>query len=314
VTWVGCDVGEPDATDRLAAAFAGADCVIHLAWQIQPSHDEERLHRTNVDGSRAVVDAVLRAGVPALVVASSVGVYAPGPKDAFVDESWPATGVRTSSYSRHKVAVERLLDETGAAHPDLRIVRLRPGLIFQRAAATEIARYFLGPLVPVRLLRFGRLPVVPANPRLRMQAVHADDVADAYARAALGDARGAFNVVADPVLTPAVAAHLFHGRMFGLPATVLRRAAALTWRLRLQPVDVGWVDLALCVPLLSANRARDELGWTPAVDAADALRELVDAMARRDHSASAPLSGSAGLPGRLGGLLRGRVPGEGNPY
>jgi len=314
VTWVGCDIGAPDATDRLAAAFAGADCVVHLAWQIQPSHDEERLHRTNVDGSRAVVDAALRAGVPALVVASSIGAYAPGPKDGFVAEDWPTTGVRTSSYSRHKVAVERLLDQTESAHPDLRVVRLRPGLIFQRGAGTEIARYFLGPLAPVRLLRFGRLPVVPAHPKLRVQAVHADDVADAYARTVLGAARGPFNIVADPVLTPELAAHMFHGRTIGIPATVLRRAAALTWRLRLQPVDVGWVDLGLCVPLLSARRAREELGWTPAVDAADALRELVDGMARRAHLPSPPLSGSAVLPGRLGGLVKGRIPGEGNPY
>src|SRR5690349_10045185 len=96
VSWVRCDVGAPDATDTLADAFRGADCVVHLAWQIQPSHDEGVLHRTNVDGSRAVVDAVVRAGVPGLVVASSVGVYAPGPKDTFVDEDWPTTGVRTS--------------------------------------------------------------------------------------------------------------------------------------------------------------------------------------------------------------------------
>jgi nucleoside-diphosphate-sugar epimerase len=314
VSWVPCDIGAPDAPDRLADAFRGADCVVHLAWQIQPSHDEAVLYRTNVDGSRAVVDAVARAGVPSLVVASSVGVYGPGPKDRFVDEDWPRNGVRTSSYSRHKVAVEDLLDRAEAADPTLRVVRLRPGLIFQRDAGTEIARYFLGPLAPVRLLRFGRLPLVPTHPKLRLQAVHADDVADAYARAALGDIRGALNVVADPVLTPELAARLLHGRTLPVPATVLRRAAAATWRMRLQPVDVGWVDLALCTPLLSSVRARTELGWRPAVDAADALLELIDGMAHRAHLGSAPLSGSPRLPGRLGGLLQGRVPGQGNPY
>ncbi|MEU7906179.1 hypothetical protein [Actinoplanes sp. NPDC049118] len=59
------------------------------------------------------------------------------------------------------------------------MVRVRPGLIFQRAAGTEIARYFAGPLLPAPLLRHQRIPVVPAHPRLRLQAVHADDVADA---------------------------------------------------------------------------------------------------------------------------------------
>ena len=43
-------------------------------------------------------------------------------------------------YSRHKAAVERDLDRLAADQPGLRIVRLRPGLIFQRLAPTEIRR------------------------------------------------------------------------------------------------------------------------------------------------------------------------------
>jgi len=40
----------------------------------------------------------------------------------------------------------------------------------------------------------------------------------------------------------------------------------------------------------------------------------VGGMADRAHSDSPPLSGAPDLPGRLGGLLHGRWPGEGNPY
>ncbi|MER7283593.1 NAD-dependent epimerase/dehydratase family protein [Dactylosporangium sp. NPDC000244] len=311
MVWHPCDIGAPEAVGTLTDIFRGADAVVHLGWQIQPSHDRAVLRRTNVDGSRAVVDAAIQAGVGALVAASSVGVYAPGPKDRRVGEDWPATGVAASSYSRDKVALEGLLD---SAEERLRVVRLRPGLIFQRDAGTEIARYFLGPLVPVRLLRFGRVPVVPAHPRLRLQAVHADDVADAYVRALTSDARGSFNIAADPVLTPELAAELFHGRTMPIPAVVLRAAAAATWHARLQPVDAGWVRLALSAPLLDTTRAATELGWRPAVDASDALRELAAGMAHRAHGGSAPLSGAAGRPGRLSGLLRGRLPGTGNPY
>lgn len=314
VEWHSCDIGEPGAADQLAGVFAGAAAVVHLAWQIQPSHDQRVLHRTNVGGSRAVVGAVLRAKVPALVYASSVGTYAPGPKDHPVSERWPATGVPGSSYSRDKAQVEELLDGVERERPELRIVRLRPGLVFQRAAATEITRYFLGPLAPVRLLRYGRLPLVPTHPRLRMQAVHADDVADAYARSVLSDARGAFNVAADPVLTPALVARHFHGWTVPVAAPVLRGAAALTWRVRLQPVDPGWVQLALGVPLMSSDRAEAELGWRPATDALAALKELFAGMADGGHSASAPMSGRDDLPGRLGGLIRGRPAGQGNPY
>ncbi|WLS46757.1 NAD-dependent epimerase/dehydratase family protein [Micromonospora profundi] len=314
VEWHSCDIGAPGAVGQLTEVFAGADAVVHLAWQIQPSHDQRVLRRTNVDGSRAVFDALVRAGVPALVYASSVGTYAPGPKDHPVSERWPATGVPGSSYSEHKAEVEALLDGIEREQPSLRVVRLRPGLIFQRDAGTEITRYFLGPFAPVRLLRFGRIPLVPANRRLRMQAVHADDVADAYARAVLGDARGAFNVAADPVLTPELVARHFHGWTVPVAAPVLRAAAALTWRARLQPVDAGWVELGLNAPLMSSERAETELGWQPKIDALTALRELLMGMAGGDHTGSPPLSGAHDLPGRPAGLLRARTAGEGNPY
>ncbi|HLL69156.1 MAG TPA: NAD-dependent epimerase/dehydratase family protein [Micromonosporaceae bacterium] len=314
VRWHHCDIGTPGAVPGLQALFTGADAVVHLAWQIQPSHDQAVLHRTNVGGSRAVIEATVRAGVPALVYASSVGTYAPGPKDRFVDETWPATGVPGSSYSRDKAEVEALLDRAEAEHPELRVVRLRPALIFQHDVGTEIMRYFVGPFVPVGLLRYQRLPLVPANRRLRLQAVHADDVADAYARALLGDARGAFNIAADPVLTPRLAASEFSGRRVPVPDALLKVAANLSWRARLQPVDPGWVDLALSAPLMATGRAQRELGWTPSVDAVSALRDLFAGMAARAHTESPALSGTPWMSGRLGGLLRGRLPGHGNPY
>ncbi|MGA5305845.1 NAD-dependent epimerase/dehydratase family protein [Nucisporomicrobium flavum] len=314
VEWHSCDIGTPEAPRRLAEIFRGADAVVHLAWQIQPSHDQRRLFRTNVLGSRAVVEAALRAGVPSLVYASSVGTYAPGPKDAYVTEAYPKTGVKGSSYSRHKALVEALLDRAESDHPTLRVVRLRPGLIFQRDVGTEIGRYFAGPLLPARLLRFGRIPVIPSHPGLRVQAVHADDVADAYARALASDVHGAFNVAAGPVLDPAVAAEAFHGREVPVPGFLLRGAADLSWRLRLQPVDVGWVRLGLKAPLMSCDRIAAELGWRPLTGAVHALKELVAGMADRAHTDSPPLSGAPDLPGRLGGVLRGRLPGSGNPY
>jgi len=311
--WHSHDIGTA-TVEELADTFRGADAVVHLAWQIQPSHDQRVLYRTNVLGSATVAGAAVRAGVPALVFASSVGTYAPGPKDGYVSEKWPATGVLESSYSRHKALVEHLLDKVADDHPTMRVVRLRPGLIFQRQSGTEIGRYFAGPLLPAPLLRFQRIPVIPSHPRLRVQAVHADDVAEAYARVLRSDVRGAFNIAAGPVLDPALAAEMFHGVQVPVPGLLLSAAAELSWRLRLQPVDPGWVAMGLKTPLMSCDRAAAELGWRPARDAASSLRELIAGMAERAHGDTPPLSGDPALPGRLGGLVRGRLPGSGNPY
>ena len=281
VEWARADISR----DELAPLFRGADAVVHLAWLIQPSRDGDTLHATNVAGSRRVFEAVGAAGVPALVYASSVGAYSPGPKDRAVDESWPTGGIPSSFYSRHKAEVERLLDVFEAEHPEVRTVRLRPGLIFKRDAASEIRRYFAGPLLPGALVRPGRIPVVPDTPRLRFQAVHSLDVGDAYRLAIVGEARGAFNVAAEPVLDPPVLAELLGARQVPVSARVLRAAAALTWRARLQPTPEGWVDMALGVPIMDTTRAREELGWTPRYSGGEALRELLEGM-----------SDAAGLP------------------
>jgi nucleoside-diphosphate-sugar epimerase len=293
------------ATDDLSAVFRGADAVVHLAWLIQPGRDETVTHRVNVLGSERVFAAAVTAGVKAIVYASSVGTYSPGPKDELVDESWPTNGIATSFYSRHKVAVERALDRLEREQPDLRIVRMRPGLIFKAQAATEIRRLFAGPFLPRPLLRPALIPVVPDISRLRFQAVHSLDVGAAYRAALLSDARGAFNLAADPPLGPPELAEVLHARRVAIPARVLRGAAAATFKLRLQPSEPGWLDMALAVPLMDSARARSELGWSPRHQALDTLRELLDGMRRGSDYPTPPLARATSGPLRIRELATG---------
>src|SRR4051794_9387893 len=293
--WTAADVG----SDRLEPHFKGADAVIHLAWAIQPSRDQQALRRINVEGSARVFEAAAAADVPALVYASSVGAYAKGPKDRAVDESWPVEGIPTSFYARHKAEVESLLDDFEAGHDGMRVVRLRPGLIFKREAASEIRRYFAGPLLPSRLVRDRLIPIVPDVPRLRFQAVHADDVAQAYRLAVKTDVRGAFNVAAEPVLDPQRLADLLNARRVKVPTAALRAGAAATWRLRLQPTPPGWIDMALAVPIMDTTRARTELGWSPVLSSGDAMLELLDGIRTSGGFPTPPLDPSAGGPMRV---------------
>jgi UDP-glucose 4-epimerase len=282
-SWVEANV----LTADLGAIFEGAGAVIHLAWAIQPSRDAVTLERINVEGSRRVFEAVAAAGVSRLIHASSVGAYSPGPKDREVDEGWPTEGTPTSFYSRHKVAVERELDRFEADNPETRVVRLRPALIFKDEAATEIRRLFVGPFLPNFLLRRGFLPALPRVDRLRFQAVHSEDVGRAYLRAVLVDVDGAFNIAAEPPLSPEEMAERIGVRSFPVPARVVRRLADLSWRLRLQPSPPGWLDMARNVPLMSSDRAREKLGWEPRHSGVDALEELLEGI-REGHGAETP--------------------------
>jgi UDP-glucose 4-epimerase len=275
--------------------FDGAEAVVHLAWLIQPGRDKERLHEVNVKGSARVFRAAAAAGVRTLVYASSVGAYSRGPKDRRVDESWPTTGIPSSFYSRHKAESERLLD---AFEDQLRVVRLRPALIFKREAGAEVRRLFTGPLLPSPLVRPELIPVLPLPAGLVLQAVHSLDVGEAYRLAATApDASGAYNVAAEPVLDARELGRVLCARAVAVPPWLVRAAAAATWRARLQPTPPGWLDMGLGVPLLDSRRAREQLGWTPRSDAGQALLELLDGIRRSAGMDTPPLEPGAG--GRL---------------
>lgn len=302
VDWVQADV----TSDDLVPLFDGADAVIHLAWLIQPGRDESITRAVNVEGSRRTFEATAKAGVPALVYASSVGAYSPGPKYRPVDEGWPTGGIETSFYSRHKSQVERILDGIERDAPDLRVVRLRPGLIFKREAATGIRRLFAGPFVPNPLLRPGLIPLVPDMENLVIQAVHSLDVGDAYRLAATnGEARGAYNIAADPVLDPDVLAEALGARKVPASPRVLRGLAKATFRLRLQPTEPGWLDMGLQVPVMDTTRAREELGWKPRHSSTDALRELLEGMSSGSGIPTPPLDPRTSGPLRIRELLTG---------
>lgn len=302
VEWVEADV----ATDQLVPHLIGADAVIHLAWAIQPSRDEVATRATNVTGSERTFAATAEAGVPALVYASSVGAYSPRDTSGRrVDESWPTGGVQSSFYSRHKAIVETALDRFEAEHPEVRSVRLRPALIFKGDAGSEVRRLFGGPFVPNRLLEPGRLPVVPWISGLQTQAVHSDDVGEAYRLAATSEVTGAFNVAAEPILDARAVGEALGARTVSLPGRVVRALASLTWDVRLQPTPPGWVDMGVESPLMSTARAREELGWEPRRSSGDAIREVLAGMAAADGFSTPPLETRAGGFMRIREILTG---------
>jgi len=291
--WHSIDVAATPAAERLTTVFAGADAVIHLAWALQSNRDLGRLWRTNVGGTAAVLAAARAAGVPQVVVASSVGAYSAGPKKRRVDESWPTGGIHTSHYSREKAANERAFDTFEAQNPTTILTRIRPGLVFQEAAGAEIAGLFLGQLIPTGWIGKTRLPVVPLPAQLIFQAVDADDVADAFFRAIDRRAGGSFNIAGEPVLTPELIGNALNAaRVQPIRLAALRALVSATWRLGLHPTDPGWIDIAARVPIMSTDRARDVLGWAPTTSATQAFDAVLRGVATGTNvDASAPLRG-----------------------
>jgi nucleoside-diphosphate-sugar epimerase len=292
-TWVTTDLGS-SAGQNLRETFAGADAVVHLAWLFQPTHRPEITWQTNVLGSMRVFEAVADAQVPVLVHASSVGTYSPRTSLDLVDESWPTHGWAQAAYSREKAYLERVLDHHEAAHPDRRVVRMRPAFIFQPEAAVEQRRIFLGPFFPGALGKPGRVPVLPSPVGLRLQTLHSEDVADAYCRAVLQPASGPFNLAADPVLDMAAVARCLGARTVPVPPLAVRTGLSAAWHAHLVPASPALFDLVMRIPMMSSRRARDVLGWTPRYDATDAIQAFLSGLVSGHGGPTPPLGPDTG--------------------
>jgi uronate dehydrogenase len=154
--WVLCDI-----TDRagLRPAFNGCDAVVHLAG-IPLEADWDRIMRANIDGTQAVLETARRAGVPRVVLASSIHAagFVPPPDDgAQVPDDVP---IRPNTfYGVSKAAVEAL----GSLYHDrygMDVVCLRIASRFPRPLGERMLSTWLSPADAVRL--FDAALTVPA--------------------------------------------------------------------------------------------------------------------------------------------------------
>jgi UDP-glucose 4-epimerase len=106
------------------AAFAGADCVFHLAAQsnvMGSQSDPDYTYTTNVSGTWTVAQAAAQAGVHHLVFTSSREVYGEA-RRLPVEESTPLSPYNL--YGASKAAAELLLQALPPGAPSVSIVRL----------------------------------------------------------------------------------------------------------------------------------------------------------------------------------------------
>ncbi|MGY1686387.1 NAD-dependent epimerase/dehydratase family protein [Geodermatophilus sp. SYSU D00867] len=304
VTWYTADLGETSSEQALTNLLEDVDAVVHLAWVLQPGRKPDALHEANVNGTRRVVRAAVAAGVRHVVHMSSLGAYAAGAGDRPVTEDWPVTGIPSSQYSRQKSEAERVVREVVGRRRDVTLTVVRPTLVLQPEAASEIGRYFLGPLllgaarlVPGQVASLLPLPL----PSLRVGFIHADDVADAITRMLDRRAPGPFNLSADPALDADGIARALGTTRIPVPATVLRAGLSAAFHARLVPTEPGWLDLALKSPVLETARARTQLDWQPAYRGDDSLRQFVAALGRGEGGPGPLLAATGGKEHDPGG-------------
>jgi UDP-glucose 4-epimerase len=268
-------------SSRMGELFSGCEAVVHLAFVVAEIHDKRLTHSINLGGSKNVIAAASYAGVRRLVIASSVASYG-----AHADYELPITedefprGNPDKYYFYDKAEVEHYIDWWLNENPGagLVITRIRPPGI-------------VGPSFDNALLDrlVGRAVSVPADTFQSLQLLWEGDLATAFAIAAKRDSPGPFNLGTDDRLSVDELAALHGQRVRRVPPRLAAGAAELLFRLRLSPVSADWVVSGESI--VSIERARAELGWSPRFSSAESARMLLVQRGR-------PI-----LPGRSAGVF-----------
>ena len=243
------DLLDPSA---VRAACRGVDAVFHVAGLAADwVPDATRFHAVNVEGTRHVLQAARAAGVPRVVVTSSV--MAIGPTDGDVADELTTPGPPLMPYTAAKAEARALCH--AERHDGLEVTVTLPGAIFGAGPLTD-GNYFAQVM---EALRTGAYPCLPRLAGYRWCLVHVDDVARghrlAYER---GEADadyvlGGDNVPFDRLL------ETMRGEL-GL-ARLPRRVPAWTMMLGARVV-AGWHGLRRTRPPVSLGGARALVrGW-----------------------------------------------------
>jgi len=278
-TYLQGDVLDREAVEELVA---GADAVVHLAFAIMGAGGDEG-HRVNLEGSRNVFAATVRAGVPRLVYTSSVAAYGFHPDNPTpLTEEVSPRGTNAHAYSAEKAAVEQLLGDVTrgsatavyvfrpciVAGPDALMMIESIPYVQLSERMPETVRWLLDTAAPVLK------PVIPDN-GVRFQLVHHDDVASALRAATLGRGRpGVYNLAGPGELTMRDLAEDLGWYAVPVPDLAVEAAAELA-RLPFAPEKAQWIN-ALRVPVvMETAKAQRELRWRPRYGARETLRATI---------------------------------------
>ena len=279
VTWRVTDTSGPGVLTDLAGVDA-------LVWVAQPTDLSAALGQRAADRrtallltARALLVSAAAAGVRHVVVVTSAEVYGaqadnpvPLPDDA------PLAALRDDGLVGDLLAVEALVEQSRANHPDVRFTVLRPAVLVGAGIDTTLTRYFEAP----------RLLAVKGGTPL-WQFCHVDDLASAAAAlittldgqaAAVSGAVGAVTVGCDDALTLREVERLAAMRRIEVGETTAIATATQLHRVGVLPSPAS--DLAYVMyPWTVGSVTLRARGWHPAYDNETCLGVLLEAVAGR---------------------------------
>jgi UDP-glucose 4-epimerase len=243
------------------------DVLYHLAFVVEPPKGMtiKTIDEINIQGSKNVLRGALAAGVSKIIVASSIAAYGVHPDNPEVlTETSPLRPNADWYYSRAKGEIEAFLDALQEQHPETTIIRFRPSTFLGPSIRNPIGKQYLS------------RSLIGLKKGYRVDHCWDEDVAEAFVLALSYEKSDTFNLAGENPITLDDAARLLGKKMIylnhGLVSFAVRIAAALGL---VAPGLHDWVHVATRGSILvSANRAKEQLGWKPRFDSAGALLEF----------------------------------------
>jgi len=247
-----------DVRDREAARSllerVKPDALVHLAFILNPVHDEHFMYDVDVNGTHNVLEAAGAAGTEQVLVATSAVAYGAFPDNPVpLTEDDPVRGVAGFSYARDKTESDRLCQLWAAKYPDRTMTIVRPCIVF----GPNVDNYL------VRLWTKAPFQVDVGNLENELQFVHEEDVADAVIRLLEGRHEGAFNVAADGLMTLRETLELSGQPIRRMPLWLYRLLGRVMWGIRLAETPPGQIEFAIYPWIVSNERLKEVAGWQP---------------------------------------------------
>lgn len=247
-----------DVRDRgavhAALERADPDVLVHLAFILNPSHDEGFMYEVDVNGTHNVLEAAAEVGIRQVLVTTSAVAYGAFPDNPSpITEEHPVRGVARFSYARDKTESDRIVQLWALQHPDVITTIVRPCIVF----GPHVDNYL------VRLWTKQPFAVDAGNLDGAIQFVHEEDVVGAISGLLLGRHGGRYNLSPEGLMTLRECAEVLGTPIRKLPVWAYRLLGRLFWRLRLSEAPPGQIDFALYPWIVSNEKLKQTLGWTP---------------------------------------------------
>lgn len=231
----------------------GIDWLIHLAFIVNPIHDEALMYDIDVNGTKAVLRAVSEAGTRHALVASSAlayGAFPDNPRPIY--EDWLVRGMPGFSYARHKSEVDLICQRWAAEHNNRLLTIVCPCIVFGPSVDNYIVRRFQEPFWPI-----------PDGVEEHFQLVHEDDLVRALVDLIDGEVSGIFNIAGDDTMGWREAATAVGLKARVMPFRLAYLMEKLRWAFRLNEAPPGNLDVLRFPWVVSNEKLKEATGWKP---------------------------------------------------